>query len=96
MMDCWRVNVVEDGFGIDTLITPARNGKKIIIRFKKGMRKWDMALLTRINQSKISLIENGMVEAKPHEKLLLSKALGVNVDDVDWKTPPSSTISIEG
>ena len=65
------------------------------LRLMKRVKQWDVALATGLSQSRISLIENGRVEARPHEKLWLSRALGLNPGDIDWKTPPSPSISIE-
>ena len=56
----------------------------VTARVAKRKTQWDLRLDTGINQSKISLIENGYVEPNEHEKVAIAKALGVQVDDIQW------------
>ena len=64
------------------------------IRFRKKIRQYDLYFMTGIGQSTLSKIENGLREAKPYEKFLIAKAIDVDVDDIDWKVPPSTMISL--
>lgn len=50
------------------------------VRFFKKVTQWDLALLTHVQQCRISLIENGYVKPRSDEKERLAKALGVQVD----------------
>ncbi len=47
-----------------------------MIRSIKGISQWDLALQTGIRNYRLSLIENGRVEAKSKELTALAKALG--------------------
>ncbi len=53
-------------------------------RFKSGKTQWTITLLTRINQTRISLLENNFVIPSLKEKLLISEVLGLSVDDIAW------------
>lgn len=46
--------------------------------------QWKLRIKTGINQTKISLIENGYVEPNDHEKTAIARALGFEVRDIDW------------
>ena len=52
------------------------------VRVLKRVTQFQLRLLTGINQSKISLIENGYVEPCWDEKKHLAKALGVNAEEI--------------
>ena len=41
-----------------------------------------MRIATGIHQSKISMIENGLIEPREDEKKRLAKALGVRVEEI--------------
>lgn len=47
------------------------------IRVVKRITQFQLRLSTRIHQSKISMIENGLVEPREDEKKKLAEALGV-------------------
>jgi transcriptional regulator with XRE-family HTH domain len=47
------------------------------VRVVKRLRQFDLRDLTGIHPSKISLIENGLVEPRPDEILKISKALDI-------------------
>ena len=47
-------------------------------------RQWDLARLTGINQTKISLIENAYVTPSENEKKKIAQALGFDVKDIVW------------
>jgi DNA-binding XRE family transcriptional regulator len=53
-------------------------------RARKRKNQWDVRLSTGIHQSRISLIENGYVEPTDKEKALIAKALGFDVDEIEW------------
>ncbi len=52
------------------------------IRVVKRISQFQLRLTTGIHQSKISLIENGLIEAQSDEKKKLAKALGVRPADI--------------
>lgn len=52
------------------------------IRFKKRTSQWLLAKETDIPQSRISLIENGLVRPKDKEMKLISDAMSVKIEDV--------------
>lgn len=53
------------------------------IRIKvKEMSQWKLAQESKVHQSRISLIENGLVEATEDEKKKLAKALNVPVSEI--------------
>jgi len=54
------------------------------IRFFKKINQHQLALLSQVHQSRISLIENGLVEPTEDEKKKIAKALGVEVEML-WK-----------
>ena len=54
------------------------------LRTQKGLRQWDMRLLTGIHPTKVCLIEKGYVEPTENEKKLLAKALGVKKTAIKW------------
>ncbi|MFC2076706.1 helix-turn-helix domain-containing protein [candidate division KSB1 bacterium] len=47
------------------------------VRFLRGFTQWDLALLTGISPSKISLIERGYITANDDDQKKLADALGV-------------------
>lgn len=54
------------------------------IRVTKRITQFQLRLLTGIHQSKISMIENGLVEPTEDEKKKIAKALGVGTEEI-WK-----------
>lgn len=48
-------------------------------RFIRRLTQFRLAATSGVNVSRISLIENGLVEPRPHEKTALAQALGVKV-----------------
>jgi len=54
------------------------------MRFKIGARQWDLALLTGISQSKISLIENGFVTPSDQDRNRICAALNIEHGSIDW------------
>jgi transcriptional regulator with XRE-family HTH domain len=55
------------------------------LREKRVLRRvsqFQLRIATGIHQSKISLIENGLVEPKPDERKRLSRALGVRPEEI--------------
>ena len=60
------------------------------LRAVKGVTQWDLRIMTRINQSKISLIEHGYVIPSDKEKFLIAEALGIEVDKIEWPTEKES------
>lgn len=53
-----------------------------VVRAEKRISQFRLRLETGINASKISFIENDLVEAEPAEKKKLAKALGVPVSEI--------------
>jgi transcriptional regulator with XRE-family HTH domain len=51
-------------------------------RVIRRVTQFELSKLTDVYPSKISLIENGYVEPRPDEKLKLSRALGVKLEEV--------------
>lgn len=66
-------------------------------RVVRRIRQIDLVVKTGINSGKISLVENGLIEAKPEEKEKLALALGVKIGDL-W--PPvrkkKASVKVEG
>ena len=54
------------------------------VRVVKRVTQFQLRLSTGIQQSKISMIENGLIEPREDEKKRLAKALGVGLEDL-WK-----------
>ena len=52
------------------------------IRARKMLTQMDLSLMTRINQTKISLFERGYLRPNKEELLQLSKALDVQPDSL--------------
>ena len=50
----------------------------------RRMTQWDLKKKTRIHQSKISLFENNYISPTNKEKNLIAKALGYEVDEINW------------
>jgi len=55
-----------------------------MIRVLKRISQWELAKLTEIPQSRISLIENNLVNPKTEEREAIAGALGFRVQDIDW------------
>ena len=54
------------------------------IRVVKRITQFQLRLSTGIHQSKISMIENGLVDPREDEKKRLAKALGVRMEEI-WE-----------
>ena len=54
------------------------------IRVVKRVTQFQLRLSTGIHQSKISMIENGLIEPREDEKKRIAKALGVGSEEI-WK-----------
>ncbi len=52
------------------------------VRVVKKISQFQLRLLTGIHQSKISMIENGLVQAREDEAQRLARALGVTVEEI--------------
>ncbi len=52
------------------------------IRVVKRVTQFQLRIATGIHQSKISLIENGLVEPKEDEKKRFAKTLGVRPEEI--------------
>ncbi len=52
------------------------------VRVVRKISQFQLRLLTGIHQSKISMIENGLVQAREDEAQKLARALGVKVDEI--------------
>jgi transcriptional regulator with XRE-family HTH domain len=53
-------------------------------RFQKRLTQWTLARTLGVHQSRISLIENGIVTPTESEKEALARGLGVKVEEIDW------------
>ena len=54
------------------------------IRVLKRVSQWELSKQTEIPQSRISLIENNLVNPKTEEMVAIAGALGFRVQDIDW------------
>ena len=52
------------------------------VRVVRRISQFQLRLATGIHQSKISMIENGLIEPREDEKKTLAKALGVGVEEI--------------
>ncbi len=52
------------------------------IRFFKRVSQHKLAFMTGVHQSRISLIENGLIIPREDEKKKLSKALRVSIEEI--------------
>jgi len=57
-------------------------------RAKKRMTQFHLRLATGIHQSKISMIENELIEPNEWEKKKIANALGVIAEEIWGKQPP--------
>jgi len=57
------------------------------IRVLKRVSQWELSKQTEIPQSRISLIENNLVNAKTKERTTIAAALGFKAQDIDWTVP---------
>lgn len=53
-----------------------------LIRFLRGMSQFQLRLISGVSATKLSFIENGMVEPNEDEKLRIAKALGVRPEEL--------------
>jgi transcriptional regulator with XRE-family HTH domain len=53
-----------------------------VIRAQKRVTQFQLRLQTGLNATKISFIENGLIEAKPEEMKKLARALGVAPEEI--------------
>lgn len=53
-----------------------------VVRAEKRVTQFELRNKTGINATKISFVENGLIEATQEEKTKLAGALGVTVDEV--------------
>ena len=53
-----------------------------VVRAEKRISQFRLGLETKISATKISFIENSLVEATDEEKKKLAKALGVAADEI--------------
>ena len=53
-----------------------------LLRFLRGMSQFQLRLISGVNATKLSFIENGMVEPNEDEKFQIAKALGVRPEEV--------------
>jgi transcriptional regulator with XRE-family HTH domain len=58
------------------------NNRLRVVRAEKRVTQFILRLQTGINQSKISFIENGMVEPRSDEIKRLAKALNVSPEEI--------------
>jgi transcriptional regulator with XRE-family HTH domain len=53
-----------------------------VIRAGKRITQFKLGLMTEILQSRLSLIENGLIAPREDEKKRLAKALGVRTEEI--------------
>jgi predicted transcriptional regulator len=53
-------------------------------RTDTGMSQWHLQKKARVHQSRISLIERGLVDPTSKERQAIAAALGLSVDQIDW------------
>jgi hypothetical protein len=53
-------------------------------RFLKRKSQWELQAATGVPQSRISLIERGLIKARPDERLRLSRELGFEEFEIEW------------
>ncbi len=58
------------------------NNKLRIVRAEKRVTQFRLALCAGVNATKISFIENGLVQPNEIEKRKLSQALGVRPEEI--------------
>jgi len=51
-------------------------------RFNKSVTQYQLALLAQVQQSRISLIENGLIEGREDERQRIAKALSVCPEEI--------------
>lgn len=51
-------------------------------RVVKQITQFQLRIATGIHQSKISMIENGLIEPRPDERRKLAEALGVSPEEI--------------
>ncbi len=56
-----------------------------IVRAIRKLRQWDITEKTGIPQSRISLIENGMIAPKEDERKAIARALEMRPEEIEWK-----------
>ena len=59
-------------------------------RVVKRVTQFQLRIATGIHQSKISMIENGLIQPREDEKKRLAKALGVQVGEI-WEDATKNT-----
>ncbi len=52
------------------------------VRVVKRISQFQLRVLTGVHQSKISMIENGLVQPREDEKERLARALGMREEDI--------------
>ena len=56
------------------------------VRRAKDVTQFQLRIATGIHQSKISMIENGLIDPREDEKKKLARALGVRPEEI-WSEP---------
>ena len=60
------------------------------LRFHKKVSQLEVAFASGMSQTKLSLIERGYAVAKRRERERIAAALGVQSEQIDWPTAPST------
>lgn len=53
-------------------------------RFRQRKSQYALQAISGVYQSRISLIENNLIQPSDREKMAIAKALGVSVNDISW------------
>ncbi|MBM4277070.1 MAG: helix-turn-helix transcriptional regulator [Deltaproteobacteria bacterium] len=61
------------------------------IRVVRRVSQFDLRLLTGINQSKLSMIENGLMPASEEEKKRIASAFGLPVSEIWFENEKKET-----
>ncbi len=54
------------------------------VRKLARISQWKLAAMSGVHQSRISLIENGLISARDDEKVRLCEAMAVNPWRIEW------------
>lgn len=52
------------------------------LRARNRVTQFQLRLMTGINQSKLSMAENDLIELRPEEKKKVARALGVGIESI--------------
>ena len=65
-------------------------------RFQRRWSQYELQKRSGVQQSRLSLIENGYVSPTEKEKAAIVRALGIQADEIDWPNALSSSSKPQG